>query len=263
VPTWSSTSPPTALDREACLEFAVGSIGKVLGASYASVDEHVTRVRLPDEPLMLVDRILSIEGEPHSMTGGRVVTEHDVGARPWYLDCGTIPTCIAVESGQADLFLAGWLGIDAQTDGLAVYRLLDAVVTFHNHLPEAGKVIRYDISIERFFRQGDTWLFYFAFEATVDRQPLLSMREGCAGFFTIEALKAGQGIVRTKIDQQARSGVLPEDWRSLAPATRTTTHRSLHCAPGISPRASVQRSRTCLLAHPRHCPVGSWNSCTE
>ena len=217
VPTWSSTSPPTALDREACLEFAVGSIGKVLGASYASVDEHVTRVRLPDEPLMLVDRILSIEGEPHSMTGGRVVTEHDVGARPWYLDCGTIPTCIAVESGQADLFLAGWLGIDAQTDGLAVYRLLDAVVTFHNHLPEAGKVIRYDISIERFFRQGDTWLFYFAFEATVDRQPLLSMREGCAGFFTIEALKAGQGIVRTKIDQQARSGVLPEDWRSLAP----------------------------------------------
>ena len=166
---------------------------------------------------MLVDRILSIEGEPHSMTGGRVVTEHDVGARPWYLDCGTIPTCIAVESGQADLFLAGWLGIDAQTDGLAVYRLLDAVVTFHDHLPEAGEVIRYDISIERFFRQGETWLFYFAFEATVDGRPLLSMREGCAGFFTVEELEAGQGIVRTKIDQQHRPGVLPADWQSLAP----------------------------------------------
>ena len=210
-------SPPTALDREACLEFAVGSIGKVLGESYASIDEHATRVRLPDEPLMLVDRILSIEGEPHSMTGGRVVTEHDVGVRPWYLSCGAIPTCIAVESGQADLFLAGWLGIDAQTDGLAVYRLLDAVVTFHDHLPEPGKVIRYDINIERFFRQGETWLFYFGFEATVDGRPLLSMREGCAGFFTIEELEAGQGIVRTKIDQQPRPGVLPEGWTNLAP----------------------------------------------
>lgn len=211
------TSPPTSLDREACMEFAVGSIGKVLGEKYAFIDEHPTRVRLPDEPLMLVDRILTIEGEPQSMTGGRVVTEHDVGARPWYLDCGAIPTCIAVESGQADLFLSGWLGIDAQTRGLSVYRLLDAVVTFHDHLPEAGKVIRYDISIERFFRQGETWLFYFAFEATVDGRPLLSMREGCAGFFTVEALEAGQGIVRTTIDEQPRPGILPEDWRTLAP----------------------------------------------
>jgi 3-hydroxymyristoyl/3-hydroxydecanoyl-(acyl carrier protein) dehydratase len=91
------------------------------------------------------------------------------------------------------------------------------VVTFHDHLPEAGKVIRYDISIERFFRQGETWLFYFAFEATVDGRPLLSMREGCAGFFTIEELEAGQGIVRTKIDQEPRPGVLPERWTNLAP----------------------------------------------
>jgi len=211
------SSPPTALDREACLEFAVGSIANVLGASYAPVDQNATRVRLPAEPLMLVDRILSIQGEPHSMTGGRVVTEHDVGARPWYLSCGAIPTCIAVESGQADLFLAGWLGIDAHTEGLAVYRLLDAVVTFHDHLPEPGKVIRYDISIERFFQQGETWLFYFAFEGTVDGRPLLSMREGCAGFFTIEELEAGQGIVRTKIDLQPRPGVLPEGWTGLAP----------------------------------------------
>jgi acyl transferase domain-containing protein/3-hydroxymyristoyl/3-hydroxydecanoyl-(acyl carrier protein) dehydratase len=209
--------PPRSLDREACMEFAVGSIGKVLGESFAFIDEHPTRVRLPDEPLMLVDRILTIEGEPHSMTGGRVVTEHDVGARPWYLDCGTIPTCIAVESGQADLFLSGWLGIDGHTGGTAVYRLLDAVVTFHDHLPTPGQVIRYDIRIERFFRQGDTWLFYFSFEATVDGLPLMSMGEGCAGFFTIEELEAGQGIVRTSIDEQHRPGALPPDWQELAP----------------------------------------------
>ena len=109
------------------------------------------------------------------------------------------------------------MGIDAHTEGLAVYRLLDAVVTFHDHLPEPGKVIRYDISIERFFQQGETWLFYFAFEGTVDGRPLLSMREGCAGFFTIEELEAGQGIVRTKIDLQPRPGVLPEGWTGLAP----------------------------------------------
>ena len=56
--------PPPALDRDQCLEFAVGSIGDVLGPEFAEIDAYPTRVRLPDEPLMLVDRILSIEGSP-------------------------------------------------------------------------------------------------------------------------------------------------------------------------------------------------------
>jgi len=46
------------------------------------------------------------------MTHGRVITEHDIHRGAWYLDCGRIPTCIAVEAGQADLFLSGYLGID-------------------------------------------------------------------------------------------------------------------------------------------------------
>ena len=37
---------------EACLEFARGSIGRVLGAEFAAADAFPTRVRLPDEPLM-------------------------------------------------------------------------------------------------------------------------------------------------------------------------------------------------------------------
>ena len=68
------------------------------------------------------------------MTSGRVVTEHDILPGAWYLDCNRIPTCIAVEAGQADLFLSGWLGIDFETKGVACYRLLDAVVTFHRVL---------------------------------------------------------------------------------------------------------------------------------
>ncbi|MCI0651178.1 MAG: type I polyketide synthase, partial [Planctomycetes bacterium] len=194
------------LDRAKCLEFATGSIARVLGAAYAAIDRHPTRVRLPAEPLMLADRILEIEGEPLSLGAGRVVTEHDVGRDPWYLDCGVIPTGIAVESGQADLFLSAYLGIDRETRGLAVYRLLDAVVTFHDRLPGAGDVIRYDIAIERFFRQGETWLFRFRFDATVGGRPLLSMRDGCAGFFTAEELAAGRGIVRPALEREEGGG---------------------------------------------------------
>jgi 3-hydroxymyristoyl/3-hydroxydecanoyl-(acyl carrier protein) dehydratase len=203
-----------------CFEFAIGSVGRMLGREFAEVDSFPTRVRLPDEPLMLVDRIMSVEGEPRSMSHGRVVTEHDIHPGAWYLDGGRIPTCIAVEAGQADLFLSGYLGIDFITRGLAVYRLLDAVVTFHRGLPGPGETIHYDIRIERFFRQGDTWLFRFFFEATVNGQPLLSMRDGCAGFFSQQELDAGKGIVRPALDLRPTTGIRPTDWQDLVPLIR-------------------------------------------
>ncbi|MBL8917274.1 MAG: hypothetical protein JNJ54_00305 [Myxococcaceae bacterium] len=182
-------------DRALCLEFAIGKIGKVLGPGFEPVDAHPTRVRLPDEPLMLVDRIVEVEGEPGSLTRGRVVTEHDVHPGAWYLDGGRVPVCISVEAGQADLFLSAYLGIDLETKGLRVYRLLDAKVVFHRDLPVAGEVIRYDIRIDRFVRQGDTWLFFFRFDGTVAGQPFITMYDGCAGFFSAEQLDQGKGIV--------------------------------------------------------------------
>ena len=217
----AGTAPPSAgtlaMDRDQLMEFAIGSIGRALGESFAHVDAHPTRVRLPDEPLMLVDRVTQIEAEPQSMTSGRIVTEHDVLEGGWYLDGGRMPTFIAVEAGQADLLLSGYLGIDSETQGLAVYRLLDAVVTFHSELPPPGQVVQYDIRILQFFRQGDTWLFRFQFDSTVNGRLLLTMREGTAGFFTQSELDAGGGIIGSGIEQQERAGSRPADWRDLVP----------------------------------------------
>jgi acyl transferase domain-containing protein/3-hydroxymyristoyl/3-hydroxydecanoyl-(acyl carrier protein) dehydratase len=212
---------PVAFTRDQCMEFATGTIAAVLGPRWAEVDSYPTRVRLPDEPYMFVDRILSIEGEPLSMTHGRIVTEHDVQVGQWYLDHGCIPTGLCIEAGQADLFLSAYLGADFQSKGLATYRLLDAAVTFHGPLPRGGDTIRFDIHIERFFRQGQTYLFRFRFDGSVGGRPLLSMRDGCAGFFTQEELDAGQGIVLTERDRAPQPGTLPAGWRPYVPVART------------------------------------------
>lgn len=184
-----------AFTREQCMEFAVGSIAKVLGPAFAKVDSHPTRVRLPDEPLMLVDRIVEVEGKLGELGPLRCVTEHDVLEGQWYLDGGRAPVCISVESGQADLFLCAYAGMDLITGGERVYRLLDAKVIFHRDLPRPGETIRYDIRVRKFIEQGSTYLLFFDFDGTIDGEPFITMREGCAGFFSQAQLESGRGIV--------------------------------------------------------------------
>ena len=212
----AASRPAPAFSREMCMEFAVGSVARVLGPAFSPVDGYRVRVRLPDEPLMLVDRILTVEGEKGSLTSGRVVTEHDVHPDAWYMDGGRAPVCISVEAGQADLFLCAYLGIDLVVRGQRAYRLLDAEVTFHRGLPRPGETIRYEIHIDRFVKQGDTWLFFFRFDGTIDGRPLITMRNGCAGFFTAEEIGASGGIVLTEEEKKPLPGRCPPGWQPPA-----------------------------------------------
>jgi 3-hydroxymyristoyl/3-hydroxydecanoyl-(acyl carrier protein) dehydratase len=217
-----------AFDRAQCLEFARGSAARVLGPEFAEVDRFAARVRLPDEPLMLVDRIMEIHGNKGALGPGRIVTEHDVLPGAWYLDGGRAPVCIAVEAGQADLFLSAWLGIDLAVRGRRTYRLLDATVEFHRDLPLPGETIRYAIEIEKFLRQGDTYLFLFRFDGTVAGNPLITMTGGCAGFFTPEEVAASGGIILGDDERRPPTGRRPSEWSDLVPiADETYDDRAL------------------------------------
>jgi acyl transferase domain-containing protein/3-hydroxymyristoyl/3-hydroxydecanoyl-(acyl carrier protein) dehydratase len=183
------------LTRADCLEFAIGSIEKVLGPEFKEVDSYPSRTLLPAEPLMLVDRVLVLEGQAKSLGPGRIVTEKDLRSGDWYLEEGRVSPGMAIESGQADLLLSAYLGADFNTKGLASYRLLDAEVTFQGELPKVNQTARYDIKIEKFFHHGDTLMFKFEFDGSVNGKPLLTMRQGRAGFFTPKALESGRGLV--------------------------------------------------------------------
>jgi 3-oxoacyl-(acyl-carrier-protein) synthase/3-hydroxymyristoyl/3-hydroxydecanoyl-(acyl carrier protein) dehydratase len=208
---------PALFDYAACKEFAAGRIAPVFGPEFAEVDTYPTRVRLPDERLLLCHRVMKIEGEPRSLGEGFMITEHDVFADAWYLDDGRMPTSIAVESGQADLMLSAWLGADFKTQGHAVYRLLDAKVCFHNRLPAVGSTVRYHIRIKRFFEQSGTLFFHFNFEATVDGEALMTMTDGCAGFFTAEALAEGRGVKRSQLQLTPEAGRWTGGYQPLVP----------------------------------------------
>jgi 3-oxoacyl-(acyl-carrier-protein) synthase/3-hydroxymyristoyl/3-hydroxydecanoyl-(acyl carrier protein) dehydratase len=210
-------STPALYDYDACTEFAEGQIAKVFGPEFAEADQFPTRVRLPAERLLLCHRVMSIQGEKKTLGSGKMTTEHDVFPNAWYLDGNYMPTAIAVESGQADLMLSAYLGADFATRGEAVYRLLDARVSFHSDLPKVGETIRYDIEIKKFFEQGGTLFFNFAFEAYIGDRHLMSMVDGCAGFFSQRALDEGRGVKRSQLQLRGYQGKIAGDYKPFVP----------------------------------------------
>ncbi|MEO0790314.1 MAG: PfaB family protein, partial [Bacteroidota bacterium] len=190
--------------QEDLVEFANGQIAKVFGPEYAVIDNYRRRVMLPMDPYLLVSRVTKMDAVLGEYKPSTMQTEYDIPYNAWFTTDGQIPWAVSVESGQCDLLLISYLGIDLQNKGNLVYRLLDCTLTFVDDLPYEGQTLRYDISINSFVRNGDNLLFFFSYRCYVQDRLVLKMDGGCAGFFSDEELDAGNGVVYKDSEIAAR-----------------------------------------------------------
>jgi acyl transferase domain-containing protein/3-hydroxymyristoyl/3-hydroxydecanoyl-(acyl carrier protein) dehydratase len=174
---------------------ASGRVSDVFGPSFRGQDGFRRQVRMPEPPLLLADRVVSIDAEARSMGRGTIWTETDVTQRSWYLHEGQMPAGVMIEAGQADLLLISWLGIDFLNRGERIYRLLGCELTYRGGLPQPGDTLRYDIHVDGHARHGDVRLFFFHYDCRVDGEPRLEVRQGQAGFFTDEELSDSGGVL--------------------------------------------------------------------
>lgn len=188
-------APAVVWDRDDLLEFAAGRVAPVFGPRFAEIDAYPRRVRLPKPPYLLVDRVTRLDAQPHVLAPSSITTEYDVPVDAWYTVDGQVPWSVAFESGQCDLLLISYLGVDSENRGERVYRLLNCTLTFLDRLPREGDTLRYDIRIDSFARSGETLLFFFSYDCFVGDRKIMQMRDGCAGFFTDEELRHGKGVV--------------------------------------------------------------------
>lgn len=188
-------------DQAALVEFAEGKIGNVFGPEYSIIDNYPRRVRLPTTDYLLVTRCTDLEAKTHEYKPCYMATEYDIPVDAPYLIDGQIPWSVSVESGQCDLMLISYLGIDFQNKGVRVYRLLDCTLTFLEDMAFGGQTLRYEIHIDSFAKNGDQLLFFFHYDCFVENKKVLIMRGGCAGFFTDEELAAGKGVIHTDADR--------------------------------------------------------------
>lgn len=185
-------------------EFAGGKISNVFGKEYAEIDNYRRIVRLPMHPYLLVSRVTRLDAQMGVYEPCSIQTEYDIPYGAWYTTDGQIPWAVAVESGQCDLLLISYLGIDFENKGERVYRLLDCTLTFVDDFPYEGQTLRYDISINSFVRHGDALLFFFSYRCYVEDRLFLKMDGGCAGFFSDEDLAAGKGVIYSEKELEVR-----------------------------------------------------------
>ena len=208
---------------EDILQFAHGKISSIFGSEFEIVDSFPYRTRFPSPPYLLVSRVMELEGVTHEFKPSRVVTEFDVNPGDWFLVDNRVPISVCIESGQADLFLISYLGIDHKVQGERVYRLLGADFTFFDSPPEAPCTLRYEIKISSFVEHEGTWLFFFEGTGTCDGKRFIQWVNGCAGYFTPEELMAKasspapeiipsiQPVPHTPVRYCLKSKFFPED----------------------------------------------------
>nr|WP_275691602.1 beta-ketoacyl synthase N-terminal-like domain-containing protein [Mycolicibacterium sphagni] len=198
-------------DRAQLEILAGGKVSEVMGPKFAGYDQYERLVRMPEPPLLLADRVMSIEGEPGGMGTGLIVTETDVDADAWYIHNGRMSPGVVIESGQADLLLASYLGADFTNRSERVYRLLGCDLTFMGELPKGGDTLHYEIHIDGHAKTGDTRLFFFHYDCYIGDRLMISVRNGQAGFFSDAELAESDGVLWDAADDAPRDGAVRDE----------------------------------------------------
>ncbi|MBF0238104.1 MAG: hypothetical protein HQM12_10385, partial [SAR324 cluster bacterium] len=212
-------------DQEDLVEFAEGRIGNVFGPEFDIIDSYHRRVRLPTTDYLLVTRVTKLDAKPHVFEPSSLTTEYDIPHDAWYSIDHQIPWAVCVESGQCDLLLISYLGIDFECKGERVYRLLDCTLTFTDELPKDGETLRYDIKINSFARNGGNLLFFFSYECFVENRLVLKMDGGCAGFFDDQELERGKGVILTQKELDEKSRIQKQYFEPLIQCPKTSFNK--------------------------------------
>ncbi|MFK7917913.1 MAG: beta-ketoacyl synthase N-terminal-like domain-containing protein [Ilumatobacter sp.] len=174
-----------------------GKISTLFGPMFEPQDEFAVQCRMPEPPLLLADRVTGMVADAGVLGRGTIWTETDIEPGAWYLNDGHMPTGFMIESGQADLMLISYMGIDLLNRGERSYRLLGCTLVYHGDLPVPGDTLQYEIRITGHARHGDIRLFFFEYDCTVRGEQRLSVRDAQAGFFTAAELGDALGALWT------------------------------------------------------------------
>lgn len=195
----NDAKPPHVLfDHSDLIEFATGSIVKALGPEYG-VYQGRRSPRIPNGDLLLMSRILSIQGQKGNFTApSQVTAQYDVPADAWYFNGeveGNLPLSILLEIAlQPCGVLSAYLGTQLKYPEINYFfRNLDGQTTLNQRLDVRGKTIQTRATLLKTIFSGTTIIQHFTFELTCDG---ISFYRGSSsfGYFPAELMASQVGL---------------------------------------------------------------------
>lgn len=191
---------PCIWNREQVITMTDSSMSAVLGEAYKEVDQYPVRARMPLPPFLFVSRITEIDAEFGVLRPGRIVSEYDFDEECVFRIGDTrISSCVAAEASHIGIFLMGYMGLDAMSNGTLSFRALDCNQVYLDDKPfSVGDTMRTVFTIHRFAQNGPTTILYYDYE-TWNGDVLVSRSEASGGFFTQAELASNKGVILPKI----------------------------------------------------------------
>ena len=233
-------------NREQVVTMTDTSMAAVLGEKYKEVDKYPVRSRMPLPPFLFVSRIMSIDAEFGVFRPSSIVTEFDLDEdNVFRCNSNTISPLVASEASHVAIFLMGYMGLDAISQGTLSYRAIDSSMTAYSERPfRVGDTLKTVLKLQRFVKNGSTTLVYFTFES-YNGDELIFITEATGGFFTKADLASNKGIIAPK--KQLRKNVEPREFPHWSNSTKTSYNKeemdAFYRADyekcfGVKPRAS-------------------------
>lgn len=202
-------------NRQDLETLASGKISSLLGPLFKQQDDYIWQVRMPQPPLLMVDRIISMTGEAGSMSPCSLWSETDIKADAWYMRDGHMSPGMMIEAGQADLLLVSWVGIDFHNKGERIYRVLGADATVHGDLAKVGETLSFEIYLDGLSQLGDIRLMFFHYNCYINGQRRITVRNAQAGFFTPAELDNSIGVLWNPAEAKPRPDARMDDFPCL------------------------------------------------
>ncbi|MDR0489746.1 MAG: hypothetical protein LBH28_00670, partial [Oscillospiraceae bacterium] len=174
------------------LEMTSGSMAKVLGDRYKTLDAYEIRARMPLPPLMLADRVTRLNATFGKLEPSSIETEYDIGENNIFRTSESgVSYPLITESSHSAILLMAFIGVDMLFDGAPRCRIIETVINIHNDSPVKGDTIRNVLEIRSFSRSGGTILVRSAFSSYCKDKLILSM-ELTGGFFSEQDLEGSK-----------------------------------------------------------------------
>lgn len=171
---------PSSLDQSQLLE---SGHGRLFGPGNA---------QLPLPPMLMIDRIVSIEKEAGAHGKGRLVAEFDINPDLWFFKCHfegdpVMPGCLGLDAmWQLVGFYLGWLGAPGRGRALGV-----GEVRFDGQVRPTAKILRYEIDFKKVILRK--LVLGIADGVTLmDGQPIYTAKDLRVGLFSEEQLSNGK-----------------------------------------------------------------------